>query len=125
MRSMKDKKYSKKITIYASECLSSVGHTDYLNIDIIIEVIKYHYVSSGVKITTEKLNELLVNDDIDFDKYVDILNNGIRQFSDEMLITEQTTKTIIDNVIDRHEKAKHGDLGGILLDSIICKMILF
>jgi replicative DNA helicase len=115
MRGMKEKIPTKNIHIYTSECVSSVSRTDYLNVDIIIEVIKYHYVTTGVKDTSQKLNDLLSNDDIDFDKYVDILNDGIRQFSDEMLITEQTIQNIVMNVLDRHEKAKHGDIGGILL----------
>ena len=115
LKSMKEKIGGKGIVVYASQCLSDVKYSDYMNVDLIIEVIKFHYVNIGVKQTSTKLNQLLENDDLDLDKYVEILNDGIRQFSDEMLITEQTIDSIVMNVLDRHDAAKRGDLGGILL----------
>ena len=115
MQSMKESTNSKNFTIYASECVSSVKHSDYLNVYALIEIVKYHYVNTGAKKTAVKLNQLLANDDIDFSKYVDILNDGIKQFSDEMIITDQGVNKTIIEVLERHEKARKGDLGGILL----------
>jgi len=111
----KDYKTNKGLMLYASECASSVTMSDYVNTEILVEIIKFHYVSTGAKLTSQKLNDLLSTDDIDFDKYVQILNDAIKQFSDEMLITEQTIQDVVLNVLERHDKAKQGDLGGILL----------
>lgn len=115
MKAMKENIGGKKMHVYTSECTSSVIYTDYLNVDTIIEIIKYNYVQEGVRQTSQKLNELLSNDDLDLDKYVEILSDGMSQFSNEMLITEQTIQNVVMEVLNRHDAAKRGELGGILL----------
>lgn len=108
------KQGKRKMAIFCSDCLSSVNVMLWYNVEKLIEIIKFDFVSSGAKNTLDKLHNLMQSE-MDFDKYIEILNLGIKQFNDEMIINEDTINTTIKNVIERHDLAKTGDIGGILL----------
>jgi replicative DNA helicase len=106
---------NRQYVVYASDCISLVTSNSMLyNYDALIEIIKLEYLNRGVVETHNQLVSL-VSTEIDLNKYIEILEKGIVQFNAEMLITEDSTMDVVMNVLSRHEKAKKGELGGIVL----------
>jgi replicative DNA helicase len=110
---MKSKQNS--LVSYASQCLSDVSSFTFTNYQMLIEIIRYNYVLNGARKTSNELHLITSTEDVDFDQYVQALNVGLDQFQKEMIVSTTSTKDIIMNVLDRHDLAKKGDLGGILL----------
>jgi replicative DNA helicase len=109
------KEGGKKITIYASKLTSLPTGIDYHNVGHVVEMIRYNYVSKGAKESLSEINRIVSADDIDFDQYIDTLNQAIVNFNREVYVVENGLTDVIRDVLDRHDRAKTGDLGGILL----------
>jgi replicative DNA helicase len=109
------KEGGKKLVIYASKLTGVPAGIDYHNVGHVIEMIRYNYVSKGAKETMLELHRIVSSDDIDFDKYIDLMNNAIVKFNKEVYVEENGLTDVIRDVLDRHDRARMGDLGGILL----------
>ena len=105
---------NRQYVVYASDCLSLVSTSLIINFEALIEIVKLEHLNRGVLETSVKLQSL-INTEIDLAQYVEILENGIVQFNAEMLISDESIIDVINNVLERHEKAKNGELGGVLL----------
>lgn len=104
-----------KMTIYASKLTSLPMGIDYHNVGHIIEMIRYNHVTKGARDTMLEIHSIVSVDDIDFDKYIKTLNDAIVHFNKEVYVEENGLTDVIKDVLDRHDRARMGDLGGILL----------
>lgn len=109
------KENGKKLTIYLSKVSSLPIGIDYHNVGHIIEMIRYNHVSKGAKDTLLEIHQIVSQEDIDFDKYITALNEAIVHFNKEIHVEDHSLQEVLQQVIERHDLAKRGELGGVLL----------
>lgn len=106
---------NKNLMLYLSQCSNDTNYRDFSTIDQIMTSIRIHYLFENARKTSSDLSALTSGIDIDMDKYVEILENGIEKFRNEIENQEKNMTDIMLEVIKRHDRAKNGDLGGITL----------
>lgn len=121
---MKEQGMGKEYLPRISELTKDVTHVDIMSAGALLHSIDLDYREAKTITLTTELNQLISSGAFSVDRLRELMNEGLRYCDFEVSKTESNVDTIF-SIVEKHNLAKAGELGGIKLPySILDEVVL-